>query len=188
MKHVVRILSIALFIPLFFSCDPVTENTNIDMTDTISVDSIEGPLQGYSDKFKLLMVTDTALFRGKNLGATSSSAAEPALAKIEEDAASTTYTVPLAATEEADIIYNFNKSSNVSSIEVYVYPKNDSSLQALKGELIDFYSKKFGATTTKKGGKIVLLSPKDNIGIEWSEEGNKIIKDLRMYIFGLSAL
>ena len=188
MKHLVHIFAIALFFPIFFSCDSVSENTNIDMTDTMSTDSIIGPLQGYSSKFKLLMVTDTALFRGKNLGAVASVAAEPTLAKIEENAASITYTVPLAATEEADIIYSFNKSSQLSSIEVYAYPKNDSSLQALKGELIEFYSKKFGAKAAKKDGKIVLLSPKDNIGIEWSEEGNKMIKDLRMYIFGLSAL
>lgn len=188
MKHLVRIFAITLFYPLFFSCDSVSENTDIDMTDTISGDTIKGPLYGYSSKFKLLMVTDTALFRGKNLGTVASVAAEPALAKIEEDASSITYTVPLEATEEADIIYSFNKSSQLSSIEVYAYPKNDSSLKALQGELIDFYSKKFGAKVAKKDGKIVLLSPKDNIGIEWSEEGNKMIKDLRMYIFGLSAL
>jgi len=187
MKHFVRIFSIAFFTPMLFSCDPVTENTNIDMTDTISVDTIKGPLDGYSEKFKLLVVTDTALFRGKNLGASTALAAEPTLQKIEEDASSATYTIALEATEEADIIYNFNKLQ-LSSIEVYAYPKNDSSLKALKTELIDFYSKKFGATAAKKDGKIVLLSPKDNIGIEWSEEGNKMIKDLRMYIFGLSAL
>jgi len=187
MKHVVQILTLALFTPMFFSCDPVTENTNIDMTDTVSIDSIKDPLYGYSEKFKLLMVTDTALFRGKNLGVSTALTVEPNLQKIEEDASSATYTVALEATEEADVIYNFNKLQ-LSSIEVYAYPKNDSSLKALKTELIDFYSKKFGATAAKKDGKIVLLSPKDNIGIEWSEEGNKMIKDLRMYIFGLSAL
>lgn len=187
MKNLVRIFAIALFSPAFFSCDNFSENTNVVLADTASVDTVTGPLQGYSEKFKLLVVTDTALFRGKNLGTSTALATEPTLQKIEEDASSATYTVSLEATEEADIIYNFDKLQ-LSSIEVYAYPKNDSSLKALQNELIDFYSKKFGAATAKKDGKIVLLSPKDNIGIEWSEEGNKTIKDLRMYIFGLSAL
>lgn len=179
--------AVTLFTPLFFSCDNFSENTNLVMTDTLSVDTLAGPLQGYSSKFKLLMVTDTALFRGKNLGINQAAAVETSLTKIEEDPTSTTYTIALEATEEADIIYTFNKAQ-LSSVEVFAYPKNDSSLQALKAEMIEFYSKKLGATTAEKSGKTVLLSPKDNVGIEWSEEGNKKIKDLRMYIFGLSAL
>ncbi len=187
MKHIFSILTIALCTPLFFSCDNFNENTNIVLTDTLSTDTLIGPLPGYSSKFKLLMVTDTALFRGKKIGESTSTAIETDLQKIEEDATSTTYTIALDATEEADIIYNFNKEK-LNSIEVFMYPKDDSSLKALKAELVDFYSKKFGATTAQKSGKTVMLSPKDNVGIEWSEEGNKKIKDLRMYIFSLSAL
>ncbi|ABG60365.1 hypothetical protein [Cytophaga hutchinsonii] len=187
MKHIFSILAIALCTTVFFSCDNFSENTNLVLTDTLSTDTLVGPLAGYSSKFKLLMVTDTALFRGKKIGESISTATEPELQKIEEDAASATYTVALDGTEEADLIYNFNKEK-LNSIEVFLYPKNDSSLKALKAELVDFYSKKLGATTAEKSGKTVLLSPKDNIGIEWSEEGNKKIKDLRMYIFSLSAL
>ncbi len=187
MKHLIRILFLACLAPAFFSCDNVAENTNMVLTDTSGTDSIPDPLYGYSSKFKLLIETDTALFRGKNLGASTASITEPSLQKIEEDASSITYTVPLEATEQADIIYHFDKLQ-LNSIEVYAYPKNDSSLQALKTELINFYSKKFDAVASKKDGKIVLLSPKDNIGVEWSEIDNKVIKDLRMYIFGLSSL
>lgn len=187
MKHIFQILAIALFTPLFFSCDDVTENTNVVLTDTIAVDTLIDPLAGYSSKFKTLIVTDTGVFRGRKFGISKTQTLESGLEKIEEDTVSTTYNINLGATEYGDIMYTFNKGA-FASVEVFVYPKDDSSLQALKTELVDFYSKKIGASVLKKKGKTVLLNPEENYGIEWSEEGNKKIKDLRMYIFSLSAL
>lgn len=188
MKHVLRILPFALFIPLFFSCRNEAENTDQVLTDTLTtVDTIPEVLPGYSSKFKALMLTDTALFRGKKLGQTQASLTEPSLEKIEENASSITYNVTLEATEYGDIMYSFNNAA-LSSIEVFIYPKNDSSLKALKAEMVEFYSKKLGADAVKKGGKTTILNPSENIGVEWTEEGNKKIKDLRMYIFTLSAL
>ncbi|WP_018344521.1 hypothetical protein [Cytophaga aurantiaca] len=187
MKHIFRILAIALFLPIFFSCDDFSENTNVVLTDTLALDSIIEPLAGYSSKFKTLIVTDTGVFRGRKFGASKALTLEPGLEKIEEDATNTTYNINLGATEYGDIMYTFNKDV-FTSVEVFVYPKDDSSLQALKTELVDFYSKKIGASVLKKKGKTVLLNPEENYGIEWSEEGNRKIKDLRMYIFSLSAL
>ena len=187
MKYIFRILAIALFIPLFFSCNDVSENTNIVLTDTLSIDTLADPLAGYSSKFKTLIVTDTGVFRGRKFGISKTQTLESGLEKIEEDSVSTTYNINLGATEYGDIMYTFNKNA-FASIEVFVYPKDDSSLQALKSELVDFYSKKIGASVVKKKNKVVLLNPTENYGIEWSEEGNKKIKDLRMYIFSLSAL
>ena len=188
MKNTLRILTLALFTPLFFSCNNEAENTDQVLTDTLStIDTIPEVLPGHSAKFKALMLTDSALFRGKKLGMAQASVTEPSLEKIEGDASSITYNVTLEATEYGDIMYAFNKSA-LSSIEVFIYPKNDSSLQALKAEMIEFYSKKLGAAAVKKGDKTTILNPKDNVGVEWSEEGNKKIKDLRMYIFTLSAL
>lgn len=187
MKHIFRILAIALFTPLLFSCDDVTENTNIVLTDTMSVDSIIDPLAGYSSKFKTLIVTDTGVFRGRKFGISKTQTLESSLEKIEEDSVSTSYNINLSATEYGDIMYTFNKDA-FTSVEVFIYPKDDSSLQALKAELVGFYSKKIGSSVINKKNKTVLLNPDENYGIEWSEEGNKKIKDLRMYIFSLSAL
>lgn len=186
MKYIVRILAIALFIPLFFSCNDFSENTNVVLTDTLNVDTLD-PLAGYSSKFKTLIVTDTGVFRGRKFGISKTQTLESGLEKIEEDSISTTYNINLGATEYGDIMYTFNKDL-FASVEVFIYPKDDSSLQALKSELVDFYSKKIGASVVKKKNKVVVLNPTENYGIEWSEEGNKKIKDLRMYIFSLSAL
>lgn len=187
MKHIFRIFAIALFSPIFFSCDNFSENTNVVLVDTLTVDTLIDPLAGYSSKFKTLIVTDTGVFRGRKFGISKSQTLESGLEKIEEDPISTTYNINLGATEYGDIMYTFNKDA-FTSVEVFVYPKDDSSLQALKSELVDFYSKKIGASVVKKNNKTVLLNPEENYGIEWSEEGNKTIKDLRMYIFSLSAL
>ncbi len=188
MKNALRILALVVLTPLFFSCGNEVENTNQVLTDTLTItDTIPEVLPGYSSKFKALMLTDSALFRGKKLGMPQAATTEPSLEKIEEDPSSITYNVTLEATEYGDIMYAFNKSA-LSSIEVFIYPKNDSSLQALKAEMIKFYSEKLGAEAVTKGDKTTLLNPKENVGIEWSEEGNRKIKDLRMYIFTLSAL
>jgi hypothetical protein len=186
MKQIFRILAVALFTPIFFSCDDFSENTNVTLVDTLAVDTVVDPLAGYSSKFKTLVATDSGLFRGRKFGTTKAQTLETGLEKIEEDSVSVTYNINLSATEYGDIMYTFNKGT-FSSLEVFVYPKDDSSLQALKGELVDFYSKKIGATVVKKKNKTTLLNPENNYGIEWSEEGNKKIKDLRMYIFSLSA-
>ncbi|HSY62640.1 MAG TPA: hypothetical protein VK796_12235 [Cytophaga sp.] len=187
MKHIFRILAVTLFTPIFFSCDDFSENTNVVLVDTLSVDTIVDPLGGYSSKFKTLIVTDSGVFRGRKFGISKVQTLESGLEKIEEDAVSTTYNINLGATEYGDIMYTFNKDA-FASVEVFVYPKDDSSLVALKNELVDYYSKKIGASVVKKKNKVVLLNPQENYGIEWSEEGNKKIKDLRMYIFSLSAL
>lgn len=187
MKHIFRILALTLLAPIFFSCDDFSENTNVVLTDTLTVDTIVDPLAGYSSKFKTLIVTDTGVFRGKSFGSSKALTLESGLEKIEENAASISYNINLGATEYGDIMYTFNNDV-FTSLEVFVYPKDDSSLVALKAELVDFYSKKIGATVVKKKGKTVLLNPEENYGIEWSEEGNKKIKDLRMYIFSLSVL
>ena len=187
MKHIFRLLAITLFISIFFSCNDFSENTNVVLTDTVAVDAIVDPLSGYSSKFKTLIVTDSGVFRGRKFGITKTQTLESGLEKIEEDAVNTTYNINLGATEYGDIMYTFNKDA-FASVEVFIYPKDDSSLQALKGELVDFYSKKIGASVVKKKGKVVLLNPEENYGIEWSEEGNRKVKDLRMYIFSLSAL
>lgn len=187
MKHIYRILALILFSPLFFSCDDFSENTNVTLLDTVSVNTVVDPLAGYSSKFKTLIVTDSGVFRGRTFGASKAKTLEPGLEKIEENTTSVTYNINLGATEYGDIMYTFNNDA-FSSVEVFVYPKDDSSLVALKNEMIDFYSKKIGATVLKKKNKTTLLNPDGNYGIEWSEEGNRKIKDLRMYIFSLSAL
>jgi hypothetical protein len=187
MKHIFRILAIALFTPLFFSCNDFSENTNIVTVDTLKTDTVVDPLAGYSSKFKTLIVTDSGVFRGRKFGISKKQTLETGLEKIEEDTVSTTYNINLSATEYGDIMYTFNKDA-FTSVEVFIYPKDDSSLQALKAELVGFYSKKIGSTVVNKKNKTVLLNPDENYGIEWSEEGNKKIKDLRMYIFSLSAL
>jgi len=188
MKHVLHLFVFTLFTSVFFSCDNWGEHTDAHQNDSIPAkDSLAEPLTGYSAKFKALMLTDSAIFRGKKLGMAQASVTEPSLEKIEEEPTSITYNVTLEATEYGDIMYSFNKSA-LSSIEVFIYPKNDSSLQALKSEMLEFYKKKLGNSVTTKNGKTVLLNPQENIGIEWSEEGNRKIKDLRMYIFQLSAL
>ena len=138
MKHIFRILSIALFIPIFFSCNDFNENTNVVLTDTLAVDTIIDPLAGYSSKFKTLIVTDTGVFRGRKFGASKALTLESGLEKIEEDHQSISYNINLGATEYGDIMYTFNKDV-FTSVEVFVYPKDDSSLLALKNELIDFH-------------------------------------------------
>ena len=187
MKHIFRTIAIALFIPIFFSCNDVTENTNVVLTDTLTLDTLMDPLAGYSFKFKTLIVTDTGVFRGRQFGISKTETLETTLEKIEEDTSSITYNLSLGATEYGDIMYTFNKDI-FASVEVFIYPKDDSSLQSLKSELVNFYSKKIGASVVNKKNKVVLINPEENYGIEWSEEGNKKIKDLRMYIFSLSAL
>ncbi|WP_299254657.1 hypothetical protein [uncultured Cytophaga sp.] len=188
MKHIFRLLACTLFVPLFFSCDSYNENTNIVLVDTLTVsDPMIDPLAGYSSSFKILMVSDSGVFRGKKLGITKSQAMDSTLEKIEQDASTITYNINLSATEYGDIMYTFNKDA-LSSVEIFVYPKNDSSLVALKTELINFYSKKIGASVSTKKGKTVLLNTQENYGVEWSEEGNRKVKDLRMYVFALSAL
>jgi hypothetical protein len=187
MKNIFRILTIALFTPLLFSCDDVSENTNITLVDTLTVDTLVDPLAGYSSKFKTLIGTDSGVFRGRKFGISKTQTLESTLEKIEEDTSSITYNLSLGATEYGDIMYTFNKDV-FASVEVFIYPKDDSSLQALKSELVNFYSKKIGASVVNKKNKVVLINPEENYGIEWSEEGNKKIKDLRMYIFSLSAL
>jgi hypothetical protein len=188
MKHIFRLLACTFFIPLFFSCNNYSENTNVVLVDTLTtVDSVFDPLTGYSTKFKLLIVSDSGVFRGKKMGITKAQAMDSTLEKIEQDASSITYNINLSATEYGDIKYNFNKDA-LSSVEVFVYPKDDSCLIALKTELINFYSKKIGASVSTKKGKTVLLNTQENYGVEWSEEGNRKVKDLRMYVFSLSAL
>lgn len=188
MKQIFRLLAGTLLIPLFFSCDNNSENTNLILVDTVAIaDQSIDPLAGYSSKFKTLIVADSGVFRGKKLEITKAQAKDSTLEKIEENASTITYNVNLSATEYGDIMYNFNKDA-LSSVEIFIYPKDDSSLVALKTELINFYSKKIGASASTKKGKTVILNTQENYGVEWSEEGNRKVKDLRMYVFSLSAL
>src|SRR6187431_3348285 len=124
MKHIFRILAIALFTPLFFSCNDFSENTNIAVVDSLTTDTVVDPLAGYSSKFKTLIVTDSGVFRGRKFGISKKQTLETGLEKIEEDTVSTTYNINLSATEYGDIMYTFNKDA-FTSVEVFIYPKDD---------------------------------------------------------------
>jgi hypothetical protein len=188
MKYILRILTLLLFAPMFLACDNWSENTNLVLVDTLATgDSVIDPLAGYSTRFKKLMLTDTAVFRGRKFGMSKASVLESSLEKIEEDATITMYNISLDATEYGDISYGFNLDALIA-IEVILYTKDDSSLVAFKNELVDFYGKKMGATVARKKDKTILLNVKENYGIEWTEEGNKVVKDLRMRIFSLSTI
>lgn len=188
MKYILGALTGLLFSTFFFSCESWNENTNVVLTDTLAVDTMPAGFAAYSPKFQLLAQNDSSFFRGKSLGADKASVNEPALEKIEETSNSITYAIQLAATEQADIVYAFNKKNKLSSIDVFFYLRDDSSLQAFKGEMTDYYSKKLNALVNTKNNKSVLLSPDTNTGIEWTEEGNQKVKDLHMRIFELSSL
>ncbi len=188
MKYIVRILTLVLFAPIFFACDNWSENTDMVLVDTLTTtDTVIDPLAGYSVRFKTLMLTDSALFRGRAFGMTKANALETSLEKIDEDASITMYNISLDATEYGDITYGFNLDKLIA-IEVILYTKDDSSLVAFKKELVDFYGKKLGSTVAYKKDKTILMNVKDNYGIEWTEEGNKVVKDLRMRIFSLSTI
>jgi hypothetical protein len=180
--------SVLLSLSIFSSCENWNENTKSD-NDSISVmDTVISGFAAYSPEFRILVENDHSFFRGKEIGIAKSGVIEPSLEKIEETPNNITYTIQLEATEEADIIYGFDNNDLLSSIDVFFYPKNDSSLTIMKKEMIDYYTSKTGMEVVDKNEKTVLLNTTNNTGIEWTEEGNRNIKDLHMHIFRLSSL
>ncbi|MBC7450264.1 MAG: hypothetical protein H7259_02120, partial [Cytophagales bacterium] len=187
MKYILGIVTVLIFSVSFFSCERWTENSNTLLIDTLVEDSMPQGFAAHTSKLQLLVQNDSSFFRGKTLGADKIAVTEPSLTKVEEDGNSITYTISLEATEEADIIYAFDTKDQLSAIDVVFYPKNDTSLQAFKTELIDYYSKKLNGIVSTKNNKSVLIGTDANTGIEWTEEGNAQIKDLHMHIFKLSS-
>jgi hypothetical protein len=189
MKYVFITCAGLLLTAAFFSCENWNESDKGNLKDTLTVhDTVLSGFAAYSPEFRLLLENDNSFFRGKELGMSKANVAEPSLEKIEETPNSITYTIQLEATEEADIIYGFSNTDLLSSIDIFFYPKNDSSLQVMKKEMIHYYTTKTGLSVIDKNLKTVLLNTNTNTGIEWTEEGNRKIKDLHMHIFSLSAL
>jgi hypothetical protein len=189
MRNVI-IAFLCFFTLSFLSCDSSIQEGNTEITDTLNIiDSNQQKdiFDAYLPELKTLVKNDSGFFRGKDFTMSQKACIENNLELLEQAPNSLTYGIKFDAINEGDITYVFNNKNILSKIELMVYCKDEAMLTTFIHDMSLYYQNKIGGQITQtKDFKTILISPDQNIGIEWKKVGQYY--DLEIHMFQLSNL
>lgn len=184
----IKYLKFFLLLTIFnVSCDE-KKTTNKDATDNTATEE-EAPkgFDNFSPKFKKLVKTDTAIFRGVSFGTSIDSVRklEVSSTLLESGDNFITYSIPFNIKEEADVLYYFGEDKKISKIETDIYPENIESQSSIFNEFDAFYTSKYGAPIIVGEVEKAWKSHDNKYLIEMKKTGNVKVHDIKI-VYSLS--
>ncbi|HEX8548338.1 MAG TPA: hypothetical protein VF691_15360 [Cytophagaceae bacterium] len=164
------------------ACDDKKANDKKVNTGPANQEEETKGFDDFSAKFKKLVKTDTALFRGVSLGTHVDSVRrfESTSSPLESGDNYISYSIPFNIKEEADVLYYFGEDSKINKIETDIYPENIESQSSIFNEFDVFFTKKYGSPIIVGEVEKAWKSHDNKYLIEMKKTGNVKVHDIKI--------
>jgi len=176
-----------LLIVLNTSCDNKKSDKKGTWKETENTKEEANDFASFSPKFKTLVKTDTAIFRGVKFGTPIDSVRkfEGTSSPLETGDNFISYSVPFNIKEEADVLYYFGEDKTINKIETDIYPENIESQTNIFNEFDAFFTKKYGSPIIVGEVEKAWKSNDNKYLIEMKKTGNVKVHDIKI-VYSLS--